>query len=65
MWDFILTNVCYVNRHYQRNKKDIYDAILSEPISILKDVCSEEIIYYKEKIEVRSNWTIEDLTITF
>ena len=33
--------------------------------SILKDVGSEEIIYYKEKIEVRSNWTIEDLTITF
>lgn len=40
MWDFILTNVCYINRHYQRNKKDIYDAILSEPISILKDVCN-------------------------
>ena len=33
--------------------------------SILKDIGSEEIIYYKEKIEVRSNWTIENLTITF
>ena len=33
--------------------------------SILKDVGSEEIVYYKEKIEVRSNWTIEDLIINF
>ena len=31
--------------------------------SILKNIGSEEIIYYKEKIEVRSNWTIEDLII--
>ena len=31
--------------------------------SILKGIGSEEIIYYKNKIEVRSNWTIEDLII--
>ena len=31
--------------------------------SILKNIGSEKIIYYKEKIEVRSNWTIEDLII--
>ncbi len=31
--------------------------------SILKNIGSEEIIYYKEKIEVRPNWIIEDLII--
>lgn len=33
--------------------------------SILKDLGSEEIIYYKELIEIRSNWSIEDLIIEF
>lgn len=40
MWDYILTNVCYINRHYQINKKDIYDTVFSNPVSIIQDVCN-------------------------
>ena len=65
-----LNNVFYFNKvepgkYYIRIIKDNNKNNKWDYGSILKDIGSEEIIYYKEKIEVRSNWTIEDLIITF
>ena len=65
-----LNNVFYFNKvepgeYYIKIIKDNNKNNKWDYGSILKDVGSEEIIYYKEKIEVRSNWTIEDLIINF
>ena len=65
-----LNNVFYFNKvepgkYYIKVIKDNNKNNKWDYGSILKDVGSEEILYYKEKIEVRSNWTIEDLIINF
>ena len=65
-----LNNIFYFNKvepgkYYIKIIKDNNKNNKWDYGSILKDVGSEEIIYYKEKIEVRSNWTIEDLIINF
>ena len=65
-----LNNVFYFNKvdpgkYYIKIIKDNNKNNKWDYGSILKDVGSEEIVYYKEKIEVRSNWTIEDLIINF
>ena len=65
-----LNNIFYFNKvepgkYYIKIIKDNNKNNKWDYGSILKDVGSEEIVYYKEKIEVRSNWTIEDLIITF
>ena len=65
-----LNNIFYFNKvepgkYYIKIIKDNNKNNKWDYGSILKDVGSEEIVYYKEKIEVRSNWTIEDLIINF
>jgi len=65
-----LNNIFYFNKvepgkYYIKIIKDNNENNKWDYGSILKDVGSEEIIYYKEKIEIRSNWTIEDLIINF
>ena len=65
-----LNNIFYFNKvepgeYYIKIIKDNNKNNKWDYGSILKNVGSEEIIYYKEKIEVRSNWTIEDLIINF
>jgi len=65
-----LNNIFYFNKvepgkYYIKIIKDNNKNNKWDYGSILKDVGSEEIVYYKEKIEVRSNWIIEDLIINF
>ena len=65
-----LNNIFYFNKvepgkYYIKIIKDNNENNKWDYGSILKDVGSEEIVYYKEKIEIRSNWTIEDLIINF
>ena len=65
-----LNNIFYFNKvepgkYYIKIIKDNNKNNKWDYGSILKDVGSEEIVYYKEKIEVRSNWTIEDLIINY
>ena len=65
-----LNNIFYFNKvepgkYYIKIIKDNNKNNKWDYGSILKDVGSEEIVYYKEKIEVRSNWTVEDLIINF
>lgn len=52
-------------KYYIKIIKDINNNKKWDYGSILKDKGSEEIIYYKELIEIRSNWSIEDLIINF
>ena len=63
-----LNNLFYFNKvepgkYYIKIIKDNNENNKWDYGSILKGIGSEEIVYYKNKIEVRSNWTIEDLII--
>jgi len=52
-------------KYYIKIIKDINNNKKWDYGSVLKDKGSEQIIYYKELIEIRSNWSIEDLIINF
>ena len=52
-------------KYYVKIVKDINNNKKWDYGSIIKDAGSEEIIYYNDIIEIRSNWSIEDLIINF
>lgn len=38
MLEFLLTQICNINRTYQRNKKEWYNSIFLEPSTIINDI---------------------------